>query len=58
MLRECSPPTTCHMSGVICHESGVTCQVSGVMCHNVFFSRDKVVELVGGESVINGVYPV
>ena len=28
ILRECSPPTMCHMSRVICHMSGVRCQVS------------------------------
>ena len=36
ILRECSPPTMCHMSRVICHVSGVTCQVSGVTCHFCF----------------------
>ena len=25
MLREGSPPLTCHVSGVICHMSRVTC---------------------------------
>ena len=33
ILRECSPPTMCHMSRVICHVSGVTCQVSRVTCN-------------------------
>ena len=55
MLRECSFPTMCHMSGVMCH-------VSRVMCQIFFFflggGADKVVELVGGRSVINVAYPV
>ena len=49
----------------MCHVSCVLCQVSRVMCHikkNLFFLSlkkvDKVVELVGGGSVINGAYPV
>ena len=33
ILRECSPPTTCHMSCAMCHMSRVRCQVSGVTCH-------------------------
>ena len=53
ILRECSPPTMCHVSCVTCQVSGVTCHVSRVTC---FF--DRVVELVGGGSVINGAYPV
>ena len=48
----------------MCHVSGVTCQVLLVMCPMlrvtyidiIFFY--KVVELVGGGSVINGAYPV
>ena len=40
--------------GVRCHVSGVTCQVS---CFLLLFFF-KVVELVGGGSVINGAYPV
>ena len=56
----------CHRSYVMCHESPVTCHLSPVTCHlsHVFFSFlsiiffDKVVELVGGESVIKGAYPV
>ena len=40
-MGECSPP--------LC----VQCDVSGVMC----ISFHKVVELVGGGSVINGAYP-
>ena len=37
MLRECSPPYTCHISCVTCHVSHVICHVSRVMCH---MSRD------------------
>ena len=64
----------CHMSCVMCHVSRFTCHVSCVTRHippvkiiffhnNLFFSIlkqkfDKVVELVGGGSVINRVYPV
>ena len=33
MLRECSPPQTCHVSRVTCHMSRVTCHVSHVTCH-------------------------
>ena len=64
LLRECSPPTMCHMSRVICHVSCVRCQVSGVTCQvSDFFNFKflffyKVVGLVGGGSVINGAYPV
>ena len=63
-LIECSPPTMCHMSGVIGHVSYVRCQVSHVRCHVSDFCAcflcflDKVVGLVDGGSVINGVYPV
>ena len=47
------------MSCVRCQVSGVKCHVSGVKCHFFFlFSSDKVLELVGGGSVINGAYPV
>ena len=61
---------TYHMSHVICQVSGVTCHVSGVLCHVshcfcvcvcvcVFWGwGDKVLELVGGGSVINGAYTV
>ena len=59
------------MSGVVCHVSGVTCQVSRVRCHvsgvtcqvilssSSFLSLflEKLLELVGGGSVINGAYP-
>ena len=48
------PFVTRQVSGVRCQVSGVSCQVSGVTC--IFFY--KVVELVGGGSVINGAYPV
>ena len=64
----------CHMSRVMCHVSCVMCHVSRVTCHMskkklyfnflIFFlllflkKLDKVVELVGGGSVINGAYPV
>ena len=58
-----TPPkhVTCHMSHVTCHVSHVTCHVSHVTCHMslfyfLFFS-DKVVELIGGGSVINGATP-
>ena len=33
ILRECSPPTKCHMSHVSIHVSHVTCHVSHVTCH-------------------------
>ena len=62
MLRKCSPPFMCHMSHVMCHMSRVTCHVSHVACHmshvtcHIFF--DKVVNHIGGGSVINGAYPV
>ena len=43
-------------------QSHVTCHLSRVTCHMYFFfpekKLDKVVELVGGGSVINGAYPV
>ena len=56
-----------HVSRVMCHMSHVTCRMSKKKLH--FFSikktkknlpkkLDKVVELVGGGSVINGAYPV
>ena len=56
-MRECSNPTC-----VTCHVSGVRCQVSDFSCCDShfldLFVSDKVVELVGGGSVINGAYPV
>ena len=58
----------CPVSGVICHVSPVTCHLSRVTCHlskNILYIKknpqkklDKVVELVGGGSVINGTFPV
>ena len=33
ILRECSPPATCHLSHVTCHVLQFTCHVSHVMCH-------------------------
>ena len=50
----------CQVSGVRCLVSGVRCQVSGVRCQVYFFLllfSDKVVELVGGRSGINGPTP-
>ena len=66
ILRECSLPTTCHMSHVACHMSHVMCHVSSVKCHvshvtchmSLFFSPDKVVKLISGGFVINGAYRV
>ena len=46
------------MSGVRRHMSRVMCQVSSVTLLFFSFLLDKVVELVGGGSVINGAYPV
>ena len=48
------------MSHVISPVSGVRCQVSGVRCQVYFFNffcMDKVVDLVGGGSVITGPTP-
>ena len=47
----------CHMSvsGVTSRVSHVRCHMSGVKCRISFY---KGVELVGGESDINGAYPV
>ena len=36
-MRECSPPTTCHMSHIECHVSHVMCHVSHVTCHFFFW---------------------
>ena len=50
----------CHMSHVRCHLSRVTCNMSKKF-KTIFIERkkiDKMVELVGGGSVINGAYPV
>ena len=60
------PPNVSH---VTCHVSHVTCHVSTVILffyifldkkkkNNLHKNLDKVVELVGGGSVINGAYPV
>ena len=49
-----TPP---NVSRATCHVSRVTCHVSHVMCHmSLFFSffSDKVVDPIGGGSVING----
>ena len=46
---------------VMCHVSHVMCHMSGVACHIHFFLllfSDKMLELVGGGSVINGAYPI
>ena len=45
-----------NMLCVMCHMSRVTCHMSCVTCKKKY--GDKVVELVGGGSVITGVYPV
>ena len=37
ILRDCSPPTTCHMSRVMCPVSHVMCHVLHVLCHVSFF---------------------
>ena len=62
MLREYSPPITCHLLHIMCHVSHVQCHVLHVMCSmsQYFFLSflDKVVKLVGGGFVINGPYPV
>ena len=52
------PPqsVTCHMLRVMCQLSRVRCHMSHIII--LFFYLDKVVELVGGGSVINGAYPV
>ena len=47
---------TSHMSRFTGHVSHVMCQMSRVMFSSSF--SDKVLELIGGGSVINGVYPV
>ena len=47
------PCVTCQVSGVMCQVSGVRCQVSPLL---IFFF-DKVAELVGLGSVINGDSP-
>ena len=48
----------CHVSHVKYHISHFKCHILRVTCHNyIFLFSDKVVELVGGGSVINGAYP-
>ena len=47
----------CHVSRVTCHVSRATCHMSCVTCHIFFFFFDKVVEFIGGGSVINGTTP-
>ena len=32
-MRECAPPSTCHMSQVTCHLSHFTCHMAPVSCH-------------------------
>ena len=49
---------TCHMSRFRCQVSRVTCQISDVTCCSFVVFRDKVVELVGGGSVIKEAYSV
>ena len=47
------------MSLVTCQVSGVTCHMSTKKIKKIKIKKiDKVVELVGGGSVINGAYPV
>ena len=53
-----------HVSHVTCHMSHVKFNMSCVTCHfflHLFFLNlflDKVLEIDGGGSVINGAYPV
>ena len=47
------PHVTCHVSDVMCHMSHVTCNL-----FDFFSSSVKIMELVGGASVIHGAYPV
>ena len=53
-MSEGSPPPTCHVSHVTCHVSCVTCNLANIKKQEKI---DKVVELVGEGSVINGAYP-
>ena len=72
-MREVHPTlcVTCQVSGVTCHVSPVTCHLSHVVKKKLLFilkkiykkklslkKFDKVVELVGGGSVINKADPV
>ena len=53
------PHVTCNLSLVTCHVSNVICHVSHVTCHMFFFVCffwDKVLEIIGVGSVINGAY--
>ena len=54
-MRDCLPPTMCHMLLVTCHVSHVRFHVSGFMCNFFFY---KLAKLVGGGSVINKACPV
>ena len=47
MLRECSPPTTCHLLGVRCQ-----------VFFYFYFLHDNMLDLCGGGSVFNEAYPV
>ena len=42
----------------MCHVSHITCSMCHVIFSFYFFLFDKMVEMVRGGSVINGVYPV
>ena len=55
ILRECSSHTMRHVSHVTCHVSHVILFLFFLYPEKKF---DKVVELVGAGSVINGAYPV
>ena len=48
-LRECSPPSMCHMSYVTCHMSHFMCHMSHFTCHMAHVTckkMDLVLELV------------
>ena len=53
------PPLLREWGHVTCHISHVTCHLSRVTCHmsHFFLFFYKVLELIGGGSVINGAYP-
>ena len=51
---QCLPYPMCHVSCVTCHVSNVTCHKEKEKNNKI----DKVVELVGQGSAINGAYPV
>ena len=42
MLRECSPPSMCHMSHVMCHMSCVTCNGPHVTCHTSHITHNFI----------------